>query len=216
MPKPEFPGNSYKERMDPERKAVPEPAPEKVVGKVVTGRVMRKKKGALDKFAETFFGQSAQSVGQYVLFDVLIPAAKETLVDMVKSGIEMLVLGEARRPGVRRGDGRDRTMVSYNGLFKSDRDRQQDRRPLSPRNRATHKFDELVYETYVEADDVLDKLLELIDMYGSASVADFYEASNVTGDWIDQKWGWTNLRSATRQRVREGYILILPEAEPLD
>jgi hypothetical protein len=31
----------------------------------------------------------------------------------------------------------------------------------------------------------------------------------------DQKWGWTDLKGSTTQRVRDGYILVLSSPDPL-
>ena len=57
---------------------------------------------------------------------------------------------------------------------------------------------------------------ELIDTYSMVSVADLYDLIGVTGNYTDNKYGWTNIRNAEVVRVREGYLLKLPKALPIN
>jgi hypothetical protein len=70
--------------------------------------------------------------------------------------------------------------------------------------------------TRVEAEEVIDRLFDVVSRYETATVADLYEMVGVTGNYTDDKWGWTDLRGASVQRVRNGYLLDLPRPEPLD
>lgn len=212
MPKSEdYPSNSFKSRgIRTQKHDETEKPPEThVVAKVTTGKIVKKKKNFLDNFAETFFGDDAHSVAMYVLHDVLIPAAKETLSDMVSGGIEMLLFGRTR------GTGRSKSgsYVSYGSYYKN-RDRQLD--SPSRKTRATHQFNEVILESRQEADDVLAGLVELIDAYDVATVADFYDLVGIESSYADEKYGWTNLSRAVSQRVREGYILLLPKPSVID
>ena len=57
---------------------------------------------------------------------------------------------------------------------------------------------------------------ELIETYGSATVADLYDLVGITCNYTDNKYGWTNLRNAEPIRVRDGYMLKMPKALPID
>ena len=57
---------------------------------------------------------------------------------------------------------------------------------------------------------------ELIDMYQLVSVADFYDLVGVSGNYTDNRYGWTNVRNAYVVRVRDGYMIKLPKALPLN
>ena len=57
---------------------------------------------------------------------------------------------------------------------------------------------------------------ELIDTYGSVSVADMYDLVGMSCNYTDNKYGWTNLRNAEPVRVRDGYLLKMPKATPID
>ena len=48
------------------------------------------------------------------------------------------------------------------------------------------------------------------------SVADLYDLVGISGNYTDNKYGWTNLRNSDVQRVRDGYLLKLPKALPFD
>ena len=67
-----------------------------------------------------------------------------------------------------------------------------------------------------EAEDVLSRMDELIDTYGVVSVADLYDLVGISCNYTDNKYGWTNIRNVEPIRVRDGYMLKLPKAMPID
>lgn len=70
---------------------------------------------------------------------------------------------------------------------------------------------ELVFESRRDTDKVLDELEGVINSYGVASVADFYDlAGEVCRTYSANVYGWTDIRTAKVVRVREGYIIQLP------
>lgn len=199
----EFPSNSNKkkERIDVVK--------EKNITQVVSGKVIKKQRTFGQKLAETFFGDDTRSVGDYLLNDILVPAMKSTLSDMVGGGIEMLLFGERRSSGKSRlYRDRDRSYVPYNRM--SRRDDVDDRRYISKAARSRHDFDEIILETRGEAEDVLSHVVDIIDDYGVASVADYYDLLGVEGNFTDNKYGWTNVSDAYITRTRDGYSIRLP------
>jgi len=40
--------------------------------------------------------------------------------------------------------------------------------------------------------------------------------AGINSDWADNKYGWYNLAPSKVERVREGYVLVLPRTEVLD
>lgn len=209
----EFPGNSHRSK----KATHPEKEPKKVE-KVVTSEPIRRKKPLGKRFVETFVGGDAKGVAGYVAFDVLIPAAKDMVADAMSQGVERMLFGEARSTS-RRGHGPrpggSGGYVSYNRYAPSSL-RPEPRVGPSRRARATHDFDEIILATRVEAEEVIDRLFDLVSRYESATVADLYELVGVSGSYTDDKWGWTDIRGAGVTRVRNGYLLDLPRPEPLD
>ena len=74
----------------------------------------------------------------------------------------------------------------------------------------------LLLESRGEAEDVLERMDELIATYQVVSVADFYDLVGVSGNYTDNKYGWTDIRNASVIRVRDGYMIKLPKALPLN
>jgi uncharacterized protein YerC len=87
---------------------------------------------------------------------------------------------------------------------------------MSRQARATHNFDEVILPTRREAEEVLDFLHDLLTRYETVSVSDLYELVGETGNFTDEKWGWTDLAGASVSRVRDGYLLNLPRPVPID
>jgi len=58
-------------------------------------------------------------------------------------------------------------------------------------------------------------MIEIIDQYDFASVADYYDLLGLETTPIDNKWGWTYLNNVQVRQVRQGYVIDLPPAEEL-
>ena len=206
MDAPDFPPNRF-DKNDKE-----EPKEDKNIRRVTRSDPIRRKKSLGRKFKEVFFGGDARSTGQYIMYDVLIPAAKDTIVEAASEGIQKLVRGSSyrRRNSPMAGP---KGYVSYNRPM--DRHMPEPSRPLSARARARHDFDEIVLETRGEAEEVLERLYDIVSRYDSVTLSDLYELVGVRSTHVDVKWGWTNLRGAGVVRVKNGYLLELPDIEPL-
>jgi hypothetical protein len=86
---------------------------------------------------------------------------------------------------------------------------------MSRMARSRHDFDEIVLQSRTEAEEVIDRLFDLVSRYDTATVADLYELVGIQGSHTDHKWGWTDLRGADVSRTRDGYLLDLPDPIPL-
>lgn len=211
MEPPEFPSNS-----DASKRRSPE---EKSIDPIVSGKVSRKRKSLRKQFSETFVAGDAQTAVQYVIFDVLLPAAKDTVVEMGSQFLEKLFFRDGRRRGSTPPYQQHGPLghVSYNRYSTGSVSRLPGpQRALSRQARARHNFDEVVLEQRTEAEEVIDRLFDLVSRYEQASVADLYDLLGLPAGHTDHKWGWTNLHGAGVSRIRGGYLLDLPEPEPLD
>lgn len=181
----------------------------KKLDKVVTGTVKTRKKSELKKFADIFISEDIQNVKNFVLMDVLVPAVKKAISDIVTNGIDMILYGgtgysNRNTPG---------SKVSYRSYY----DRKDDGyRHDNSRSRNGYSYDDIVLETRGEAEDVLDQMNALIETYGVASIADLCDLIGRNSQYTDNKYGWTNLRNAEPVRVRDGYLLKLPKALPIN
>ena len=57
---------------------------------------------------------------------------------------------------------------------------------------------------------------DIIETYGFVTVADLYDMVDLTPPYTANKYGWTNLRNADVVRIRDGWIVKLPKAMPID
>lgn len=196
----EYVGNSNRSKLEKEE--------EHKLEKVTTGSVKTKKKSGISKVANALISEDANNVKSYILMDVLIPSLKKAVSDIITNGIEMLLYGETS------GKRRDRAdKVSYGSYYSKDRDRDMRDRY---RSRSTYEYDDIVLDTRGEVERVIDRLEDSLEEYGTVSVGDLYDLVGITGSYTDYKYGWTDLRSARAERVRDGYLIKLPRALPLD
>lgn len=184
---------------------------EKRAEKVVTGKVISKKKSGIKKITDEFISEDAKNIKSYVFGEVLIPAIKKAISDIVTDGIDMILYGESR--GGSRRSSADR--VSYRNY--SSYSGGSYRRESEPRTTyQSYDYNDIILDSRGEAEDVLARMDELIDSYGLVRVADLYDLVGITGNYTDNKYGWTNIRNAQIVRVREGYMIKMPRAIPID
>lgn len=173
---------------------------------VAKGQQQVKKKSIGHKLAETFFSESIDNVGEYVSTNIIWPSIKKLIVDGFTGAINMLFYGNgaggASNPNVRT------PQTNYAGMYNN-------RQAPSVRNRNLHVFDDVIFQTRQEAEEVLNGLGNLVAQYGAASVADFYALSNLDSAYTDRNWGWTNLTGTTITWMRDGYLINLPRAVSL-
>ena len=122
-----------------------------------------------------------------------------------------MVLYGGSKPGGKRSTA-DR--VSYRNYYDGDYRSPRSTRPTS--NYSGYSYDDIVLSSRGEAEDVLDRMEEIIDTYKLVTVADLFDLVGVTGNYTDNKYGWTNIRNAEIVRVRDGYMIKMPRAVPID
>jgi hypothetical protein len=204
MEKYEPNSHKYKE----EQKQLPTP---KKMEKVVQGNVTTKKKNELGKLADVFIASDARSVKNYILMDVLIPLVKDAIEDMITNGVRMLLRGES---GARKSN-TSASKVSYRSYW-DRRDEDRFRNEASTQTRtATNSYEDIVFDTRGEAEDVRSRLDEAIDTYGMVSVADMYDLAGISCDRTYYNYGWTNIRNAEIIKIRQGYLLKMPKVLPI-
>lgn len=195
-----YPSNSHKAR---------EEVAEKKVEKVVSGKTSTKKKSGIRKLSDTFLSEDVGNVKSYIFSEVLLPAAKKLVSDIVTNGIDMLLYGEIKN---KKGNS---SKVSYSRYYEDRRDRSRDYR--SPVVRNNFDYDEIIFETRGDAEAVLDAMYDILNQYKVVSVAELYDlASITTHNYTCNNYGWIDLRGSSVVRVRDGYILKLPRALAID
>jgi hypothetical protein len=192
-----------------------EPEERRKLESVVKGTAVKRKVPLGRRLAETFGGDSAHNVGQFIMFDVIIPAIKVMISDAVSQGFERLLFGGAARNRPIGSGYRPRQHTGYRSAFDSNTTRAV--REISTQARSRHNFDEVILDTREEANDVLEALDDAIKEFGVATVADLYDLVGITGNFTDNQWGWTDLREANIRLISGGkYLINLPSTDPIN
>lgn len=177
----------------------------KKVEKVVRGKVKTKPRSGVSKLADAFISDDASNVKTTLVEDILVPAAKKTISDLIVTGLDIIMYGESRG----RRSGSSSSYVSYRDYSRRDDDRRRDS------SRRGYSHEDIILESRAEAEEVLTRMDELIETYGTVSIADMYDLIGKSCAYTDNNYGWTNIRNAEPIRVRDGYMLKLPKALPL-
>lgn len=192
--------NSHRAKVEQQEKA----AEPKRADKVVTGNVKTKKKSGAAKIGSTL-KEGFKDAVSYSVENVLIPSAKNLIVDMVTKGINILVRGSAE-------PSRSRSTVDKVS-FRKYWD-EPTRRADEPKARTRFDYDEITFEYKNDALAVLEGLDDIIATYGFAKVSDIYTLIGKTCEYTCEYYGWDNLSTARVVGTSEGYVLDMPRVIP--
>jgi len=199
---------------------------DKQISKVVTGEVIRKPESFGRKFRNVFFGGDVKTAGRFVAADVILPAVRDLLVDAIVNGAKGVIYGDstfrrrtAENRSIIRYDNPDRrafrepreTIVS--GLTNTRRGLLPDQPAFRQRERSEHQ--DLILSRRQDAEVVVERLIDIIDKFEVASLADLYDLVGLRSTAVDNKWGWTSLNNVEIRQIRDGYFIDLPPVEPI-
>lgn len=118
--------------------------------------------------------------------------------------------------GERRYRGRDRDRdyerTSYSSYYRSSkRDRERDRKRIEEDDKVDYR--NIIVRERADAEEIADKMNYYIHEYDSVSVAMLLDLIDLPGKYTDNNWGWTREGDIRVRRVRNGYLIDVPEAE---
>lgn len=176
------------------------------IEKVISGNTKVRRNNAR-KFADTFIAEDVSTVKSHLRDDVLVPGLKKLVVNLIKDGVDILFNGR-----VTRTDKQDRFAGDYFSYNKVSSNRNS--RPAIATTRFS--YDDIEFENRGEAEVVLDHMCREIRDYGVVTVAAMYEMVGRTAPFTANNYGWTDISTATVDRVYGGYIIRLPRAMPIE
>lgn len=188
------------------------PTQEKRIQKVVKTPA-KTKTNEIRKLTDIFISEDVANVKKYILMDVLVPAIKKAIYDIVTNGIDMFLYGGS---GKTRG-GSNTQKVSYRNYYDQKNNNNNGYRG-SENTRSSNAFDydDIMFSTRGEAEAAKKQMQEVIGRYGIVTVADLYEMAYLTAPYTAHKYGWMDASSVEVMRARDGYVLKLPRAVPID
>lgn len=174
---------------------------EKKVEKVISGSAKAKKKSEVKKLTDVFISEDICNVKSYIWNDIIVPIVKKAISETV----DVILYGESGNSKKKSPASR----VSYRSYYE-DRDDNR-RRAYGSIRKSNYDYNDIVLENRGDAEEVLIKLDELIDVYGSASIADLYDMVGMSGSYTDNRYGWDKPGVGSVVRVRDGWLLKLPK-----
>lgn len=203
----DYQGNSKKHKEKKEK-------PEKDIQKVVANTVVVQKKPLGTKFKDLFIEADFKSVVFSVVTNVVIPEIKNMIVDAAHQGMQNLIYGSVNARYRRPAGGGPASRMMYNSPVSRVSYQEPRNAPpisVSPRSRAIQE--EFLISSREDAEEVLQKLSELLDGYDVVTVGDLYGILGQSSTPVDEKWGWSSLDNIGIKQVRDGFLLVLPNAE---
>lgn len=169
--------------------------------KVISGEAKTRKKTGISKMSDVFIAEDVSTVKNHIFSDVVVPAVKALLVDIITSGTQMVFYGDVvnrnKAPGAR---------YNYGGCYNS-----LNHPPKTQETNYTgYGYEDPVVESRGDAERILQEMNEIIREYGQASIADLYDLCGITGRPTDMNYGWTEMPGAKSRRIPEGHAIIMP------
>lgn len=196
---PEYKSNSNRSR---EQQSNHPPIPERRIEKVVTGSVHQQKKTGMRKALNALFPGDIGTVIDYILTDALLPSVKGVIHDIICNSADIM-LGETRKRGARAPSGR----VSYREYYPD----QDDRRSRSRvRSSSTYDYDDIIFDSRADAEEVLYRMEEMVNQFGNVSVGDMFDMVGLSCEFTANKYGWKDIRDARVERTGGAWRINLP------
>lgn len=203
----DFPANSHKAKEEKK-------ASEKKVEKIVTGKVVERKRSFGSKVKEVFIGGDSRAAASYIVAEVLLPALRRTIVEATTQGVERMIYGDSAPR--RSASGGSTSRVQYNSPINRYSPQAKGFLPgESSRVRPNGRKDasEYVMETQEEAELVVETLGNVIEQFEFATLEDLKELLGQPTSFVDTNWGWSSLAYVDIRRVRDGWLVTFPPVE---
>lgn len=170
----------------------------------------------LKKFVSLFIKADYPTVKENFVMNVMVPKITEMFVDGIRETAEMIFYGQTT---TKPGRSKSGTYISYNNFSNTKKTAPQ----VEQRENLYHPEADVPFPTYYDADELKDILLEMISVNHNVTVAEFYREANqiledpvrVPNDYMNERYGWTDLSEAKVVRRSGDYYLSLPRCREL-
>jgi len=185
------------------------------MSKAFDGKARVRKKTTGRKLMEVFFSDEIPNLGDYILYDLLVPELRDMVADMWHNCVDMLFYGKNKRGAGRRvARGGGGTIVTYDQMSTS-----KNANITRSSRRSVYDVMDVIFDDRGSAELVLDQMIDYISRYKEASVHDFYDACEVSDsstNYNDNYYGWKDLRGAIVTRASGGgWVINMPEPQQL-
>lgn len=205
-------------------KAPEKKAEEPRIKPVTSQQTSLKKKPWYKRAGESIFFEDTSTIGGYILRDVVIPAIRDTIYDMVTGGLSMALYStpKASKAARRNGGG---SIVNYGGYYSGDRTKPKQQERVDKYRTQLDIYNILLEDdpdSGRRADQVgyaaMEEIQECVNRYGFVTIQDLAVALNIGNiPSTMAAWGWTDV-SAARVELDRGnwYFRIHSKAQQLE
>lgn len=183
------------------------------------GGVTVKKQSAWSKFTETFIKEDLPDVGDYILWDIIVPTIARTINDIICGASNRIFLGSgySQPSGLYRSQGATyvkRTDYGAQSRTQTARTTRQSHEGPSSR-RPSFNASDVRFDNREAAETVLDSMIEYLEQaYPTLTVNEFFMMADAgTPPYTVENWGWTISDMADASvigNIHEGYFIKLP------
>jgi len=173
-----------------------------------------RKPSLVKKFARYIVEDSIENAREKTLDEIVIPGVKTLIFDTLTDMLDIILFGGEGAPMGRYSASAGASKRMSYSKFYEEKSAKKNRDGRSYRD--AYEADDIILDTRNQANNVLNTLYGHIRKYGQVSVATYYDIVGVTGEWTDNRYGWTNINGAGIKPVRDGFMIILPPATLLE
>lgn len=165
-----------------------------------------KKESPWKKFKSEFIKTDGKTIGHYITGQVIVPAIKNTVLNIV----QMLLFGKSNGNNLNNGIYRSNIpYVSYRDI--SNKPQQQN----IAKQGSLYAPIEVTVATQEDANAVLSAAQDVIDRYNQLRVSEFFEFVGLECPYTCINYGWTNIASATVTPYGDKWVITMPKATPI-
>ena len=176
----------------------------------------RKKEGIFRKFIKEWIPlpDTAETMEDYLVKDVAAPGLKNLLYSLVTKTLSFFLFHNSDKGSPSKSNVVGK--VSYRQYYTSSNPAGTSNNSRSAASQG-YLYPDTCYETRGDAEMVLETMRDVLDKYQVVTMADMFELSGLVTQPGDFKFGWTDLSSASIERLRDGtYTIKINKAKPID
>lgn len=162
------------------------------------------------RLSDIFTPEDTSSVASFVFTRLIIPRLQVLAVDTINAVARAIFLGERTSEPSRKTPG---GYTSYEGCYGEKKP--ASKLSSSKKTNGSFQFQDVVVDTYGDAQLILDRLDEQLDDQGYVTVSYLYEAAGLPCPFTGNYYGWENISSARIVTDSDGYLIEMPEPHAL-
>lgn len=178
---------------------------------VVKGKTEVSKNLDVGNLFSKFVCDGVKTAGKSMISDVFLPKCKQAVYDTLVNGLNVLFWG----PGGKRPMSESSTGARIQYASASGAKHVTNTQRVSPTVKRTVDPEDITFESRMDAQNVYDTMVDIIDQYDRVSLAEFMELADIPNDdFTYRKYGWTSLPPADIRRLGNGsYYIRFPKMQ---